>query len=60
MVESEYKEKKDRYQKERKEFNSIHFIFINMPSQQPDGQLQKQYNIKTLTTKEINRTHIIK
>jgi hypothetical protein len=58
MVESEYKDKKDRYQKERTEFNSIHFIIIIiMPSQQPDGQLQKQHNIDTHLTKEINRTH---
>ena len=27
MVESEYKDKKDRYQKERTEFNSIHFYY---------------------------------
>jgi len=50
MVESEYKDKKDRYQKERKEFNSIHFIFINVPSQQPDGHLQKQRNVETNVT----------
>jgi len=50
MVESEYKDKKDRYQEERKEFNSIHFNFINVPSQQPAGHLQKQHNIETHIT----------
>jgi mannitol-1-phosphate/altronate dehydrogenase len=51
------KDKKDRCQKERTEFNSIHFIFITVPSQQPDAQLQKQNNIDTHITKEINGTY---
>ena len=25
----------------------IHFMYMNVPSQQPDGQLQKQHNIQT-------------
>jgi hypothetical protein len=29
------------------QFNSIQFRFINVPSQQPDGQLQKRHNIQT-------------
>jgi hypothetical protein len=28
-------------------FSSIKFTLINVPSQQPDGQLQKQHNIQT-------------
>jgi hypothetical protein len=28
-------------------FISIKFMLINWPSQQPDGQLQKQHNIQT-------------
>jgi hypothetical protein len=32
------------------QFNSIKFWFINVPSQQPDGQLQKQHNIQTQIT----------
>ena len=30
--------------------NSIQFQFINVPSQQPDGQLQKQHNTQTQIT----------
>jgi fucose permease len=29
------------------QFNSIQFLFINVPSQQPNGQLQKQHNTQT-------------
>jgi hypothetical protein len=48
----------------------IQFWFINVPSQQPDGQLQKQHNKqtqitmdkeqdkKTNTTKQINKQTI--
>jgi hypothetical protein len=32
------------------QFNSIQFWFINVPSQQPDGQLQKQHNKQTQIT----------
>jgi len=36
-------------------------MFINVPSQQPDGQLQKQYVTQTVTIKDIkqgtNETH---
>ena len=36
-------------------------MFINMPTQQTDGQLQKQYVIQTLTIKDnkqgTNETH---
>jgi hypothetical protein len=39
-------------------------MFINVPSQQPDGQLQQQQNIETWITKdnkqvayETNKTH---
>jgi len=36
-------------------------MFINVPSQQPDGQLQKQYLIPTLTITDnkqgTNETH---
>jgi len=30
-----------------KSLNSIQFLFINVPSQQPNGQLETQYNIQT-------------
>jgi hypothetical protein len=28
----------------------IHFMFINVPSQQPDGKLQKLHNVQTQVT----------
>ena len=44
--------------------NSIQFQFINVPNQQPDGQLQKQHNIQTQITKDnkqdINETNTTK
>jgi hypothetical protein len=33
------------------QFSSVQFSFINVPSQQPDSQLQKQHNIETQITK---------
>ena len=35
--------------------NSVQFIFINVLSQQPDSQLQKQYNKETQITKDNNQ-----
>jgi len=32
--------------------NSIHFIFINVPNQQPDGQLHRQHNKETQITND--------
>ena len=34
------------------QFNSIQFLFIIVPSQQPDGQLQKEHNVQTQITDE--------
>ena len=30
--------------------NSFQFQFVNVPSQQPDGQLHKQHNVQTQIT----------
>jgi hypothetical protein len=40
--------------------NSIQFWFINVPSQQPDGQLQKQHNIQTQITMDKEQNKINK
>ena len=44
--------------------NSIQFQFINVPNQQPEGQLQKQHNVETqITTDNIqnkNKTNTTK
>ena len=31
---------------------SVHFLYINVPSQQPDVQKQKHFNIQTQKTKD--------
>lgn len=38
-------------------YNSIEFQFINVPSQQSDGQLQKQHNVQTQQW-TMNRTQM--
>jgi hypothetical protein len=40
------------------QFYSIQFWFINVPSQQPDGQLQKQHNIQTQITMDKEQDKI--
>jgi hypothetical protein len=30
----------------------IQYLFMNVPSEQPDGQLQKQHNVETQITKD--------
>jgi hypothetical protein len=40
--------------------NSIQFRFINVPSQQPDGQLQKQHNKQTQITMDKQQDKINK
>jgi uncharacterized phage protein gp47/JayE len=42
------------------QFNSIQFRFINVPSQQPDGQLQKQHNKQTQITMDMEQDKIDK
>ena len=42
------------------QFNSIQFQFINVPNQQPEGQLHKQHNIQTqITTDNIQNKNKI-
>ena len=50
MVQEKYQGEK-ACDKRQRNGNSAEFIFINVTSQQPDGQLQKQHNIEAQTTK---------
>jgi hypothetical protein len=40
------------------QFNSIQLWFINVPSQQPDGQLQKKHNKQTQITMDKEQDKI--